>query len=417
MASLTRCGGRRLLKLFQEMPDLNWENADCRRAVYNSSMRFWLERGIDGFRIDTVNKYSKDTTFPDAEITDANEITQPAMKHYSNGPRIREFLLEMNDIFDKYDIFTVGELPNTPLESDVLAYVSASKRQLNMVFNFDVVSLGQTPGDRLVPVSFSTVDVKRQLSRWQTFVNGTDAWTTVFLENHDQGRSISRFGSDPEYYREHSGKMLAMILASMTGTLFLYQGQEIGMTNAPKTWGAEEYKDIRSVNFYEQIRERSGGNLWALNKALNGMQKVARDHARLPMQWDGSPNAGFCSGEVKPWMRVNDNFVDVNVEKQIRDEGSLLAFWKRLIKLRKEYKDIFVYGRYEFCDTEDEDLFIFIKTGSGFTSLTVANMSKRSKNWVGAGALFAPQLILGNVDEPEQGSLGPYETRIYIGAR
>lgn len=380
-------------------------------------MRFWLERGIDGFRIDTVNKYSKDITFPDAEITDPSEVTQPAMKYYSNGPRMREFLLEMNDVFDKYDIFTVGELPNTPLESDVMAYVSASRRQLNMVFNFDVVSLGQTLGNRLVPVPFSSADVKRQLSRWQTFVNGTDAWTTVFLENHDQGRSISRFGSDSGFYRERSGKMLAMILASMTGTLFVYQGQEIGMTNAPKSWGAEEYKDIRSVNFYEQIWERSGGDKGGLKKALEGMQKVARDHARLPMQWDASPNAGFTSEGVKPWMRVNDNFADVNVEQQIRDEKSLLSFWKQLMRLRKKYKDIFVYGRYELCDTDDEDLFIFIKTGSGITSLTVANMSKTSKQWGSAGALFAPNLALGNVNEPEEGRLGPYEGRIYISAR
>jgi oligo-1,6-glucosidase len=398
------------------MPDLNWENADCRRAIYASSMRFWLERGIDGFRIDTVNKYSKDINFPDAEITDPDEATQPAMKHYSNGPRMREFLLEMNDIFDNYDIFTVGELPNTPLESDVMVYVSASKRQLNMVFNFDVVSLGQTHGNRLVPVPFSVSDVKRQLSRWQTFVNGTDAWTTVFLENHDQGRSISRFASDSEYYRERSGKMLAMILASMTGTLFLYQGQEIGMTNAPKSWGAEEYKDIRSVNFYEQVRERSGGDPRALRKALEGMQKVARDHARLPMHWDGSMNAGFTSEAVKPWMRVNDNFAEVNVQMQLGDEKSLLSFWKRLIKLRKEYKDIFVYGRYELCDTDDEDLFIFVKTGPGLTSLTVANMSKASKHWGGAGPLFAPKLVLRNVDEPGEGILGPYEARVYISA-
>ena|ERR1700722_6593504 len=399
------------------MPDLNWENPDCRRAIYDSSMRFWLNRGIDGFRIDTVNKYSKDITFPDAEITDPDEVTQPAMKHYSNGPRMREFLLEMNDVFDKYDIFTVGELPNTPLESDVMAYVSARQRQLNMVFNFDVVSLGQTLGNRLVPVPFTTADVKRQLSRWQTFVNGTDAWTTVFLENHDQGRSISRFGSDSEYYRERSGKMLAMILASMTGTLFIYQGQEIGMTNAPKSWGVEEYKDIRSVNFYEQIQDRSGGDAGALGKALDGMQKVARDHARLPVQWDESPNAGFTSKGVKPWMKVNGNFVDVNVEKQIGDERSLLAFWKRLIRLRKEHKDLFVYGEYELWGPDhEEDLFIFTKTGSGKTSLTVANMCKNSKSLAPIGRLFPPKLVLGNVDDAEEGTLRPYESRIYMSA-
>lgn len=143
------------------MPDLSWENPDCRHVIYDSSMRFWLHRGINGLRIDTVNNYSKDTTFPDAEITDPDEVTQQAMKHYSNGPRMREFLLEMNDAFDMYDIFTVGELPNTPLESRVMTYVSARQRQFNMVFNFNVVSLEQTLGNRLVPVSFTTADVKR----------------------------------------------------------------------------------------------------------------------------------------------------------------------------------------------------------------------------------------------------------------
>ena len=399
------------------MPDLNWENSDCRSAIYDSSMRFWLDRGIDGFRIDTVNKYSKDITFPDAEITDHNEVTQPAMEHYSNGPRMHEFLHEMNDVFDKYDIFTVGELPNTPTESDVMSYVSASERQLNMVFNFEVVSLGQTPGNRLVPIPFTTSDVVCQLSRWQTFVNGTNAWTTVFFENHDQGRSISRFGSDSEYYRERSGKMLTMILASMTGTLFLYQGQEIGMTNAPKTWGAEDYKDIRSVNFYKQIRDRSGGDVGALRKALDGMQKTSRDHARLPMQWNGSRNAGFTSDSVQPWMRVNDNHTEVNVENQLDDDRSLLSFWKRLIKLRKHYKDLFVYGRYELCDTDNEDLFVFVKTASGTTSLTVANMSSTSRHWGGAGQLFAPKLTMGNMEEPKEGRLAPYEARIYVSAR
>jgi len=268
------------------MPDLNWENPECRCAIYSSAIEFWLKRGIDGFRIDTVNKYSKDTSFPDAEVTDPTQCMQPAMKHYSNGPRMHEFLTEMNEIFSHYrtfdgqEIMTVSELPNTPDPADVRSYVSASARQLDMVFNFDVISLGQTPGDRLVFKPFSKTDFKREMSRWQTFVNDSDAWTTVFLENHDQGRSISRFGCDQdEALRVRSGKMLSVILATMTGTLFVYQGQEIGMVNIPRTWGVEEYQDIRSVNFYAQLVQL-GASAARLAQALDGMQKVARDHAR-----------------------------------------------------------------------------------------------------------------------------------------
>ena len=398
-----------------EMPDLNWENEECRQAIYQSSMKFWLDRGIDGFRIDTVNKYSKDITFPDAKITDPNEFTQPAMELYSNGPRMREFLLEMNDVFDKYDIFTVGELPSTPLESDVMKYVSAEWRQLNMIFNFDVVSLGQRIGNRLVSTPFTMGDFRQQLSRWQTFVTGSDAWTTAFLENHDLGRSISRFGSDSSYYRERCGKMLATILATMTGTLFLYQGQEIGMTNAPRTWGVEEYKDIRSVNYYRQIEEKTGGDPEDLKTALDGMQKVARDHARLPMQWDDTENAGFTASNVTPWMRVNDNYKDVNVQAQEKDRESLLHFWRKLLELRKSRKDLFVYGRYELIETGAEDhLFVFRKTCDDGSSITVANMSGHSSSLGGLRQFCPGTLLLGNIPSGrDEDTLLPYEARVY----
>jgi oligo-1,6-glucosidase len=314
-------------------------------------MRFWLDKGVDGFRVDTVNMYSKtyaistDTNLPelpDAEITEPDEETQFASKLFCNGPRIHEFLLEMNDILNEYDVITVGELPNTPKKSGVMSYISARARNLNMVFNFGVVALGRTPGARFATRPYTNIDFKRELSKWQTTIDDTDAWTTVFLENHDQGRSVFRFASDLPQYRVQAATMLALILSTMTGTLFLYQGQEIGMANMPRSWPAEEYKCIKSVNYYNMIRKKTNDDPSALSKTLDGMQLVGRDNARVLVQWDSSPNAGFCSGDAKLWMRVIDNYKEINVADQLGD----LEFWKMTLTLRREYKDLFVYGRF-----------------------------------------------------------------------
>jgi oligo-1,6-glucosidase len=316
--------------------------------------------------------------FPDVEVTLPDEVAPPATKYYSNMPRSQEFLLEIREIIDRYqNIMTVGALPNTPLPQNVLPYVSAKARQLDMAFNFDTVCLGQTPGKWLLPNSFTTADFKRLISRWQTFIAGTDGWTTIFLENYDQGRSISRFASDQtEELRARSRKLMAMILATMTGTLFIYQGQEVGMVNAPRSWGPEEYKYIRSVNFYARVQQTTHGDPQALGKTLDGMQKVGRDHARLPMQWDATANAGFCS-TAKPWMRAHDNFREVNVAKQIDDENSVLEFWKSMLRLGKQHKDVLVYGEYELIDTAEQDLFIFAKRAGEQRVLTVANFIRR----------------------------------------
>lgn len=311
-----------------EMLDFNWENKNFRRAIYPTAIISWLDRGIDGFRIDTVNKYSKNVTFPDADVSDPDEETQLASRHYRNGPRIHEFLREMRTVFDRYGAMSWGELSNFKRdEEEVLPFISSSTRELNMVNNIDIVNFGLDRGNKKVPPPFQVSAFKRGLSRWQDFVSKTDAWVTVLFENHDQGRSISRFASDTSTRsRLRSGKLLAMVMATMTGTLILYQGQEIGMINAPSSWPVDEYKDIRSVSFWDRAQERYKGNGTALTAALQEMKIRARDHGRFPMQWDRGVNAGFTSARVVPWMRVNDDWKEHNVKKEKHESSSLLKF-------------------------------------------------------------------------------------------
>uniref|UniRef100_A0A0C4DJD6 Glycosyl hydrolase family 13 catalytic domain-containing protein n=1 Tax=Fusarium oxysporum (strain Fo5176) TaxID=660025 RepID=A0A0C4DJD6_FUSOF len=227
-------------------PDLNWENEACRREIYDNAIKFWLDLGVNGFRVDTVNKFSKVSGLPDAPIVEPDQETQTAVFHYTNGPRIHEYLCEMKQVMAPYDIMTVGELPNTPYLEDVWKHISPNSQpgshEIDMVFNFDTVNLGQTPGNRFLPIPFDNNDFKLCLTKWQKLPETTGDWTTVFLENHHQGRSVSRFGSDLPEFRERVAKMLATLLATMTGTLFLYQGQEIGMINGPESWSANEYK-------------------------------------------------------------------------------------------------------------------------------------------------------------------------------
>lgn len=326
---------------------------------------------------------------------------------------MHEFLGEMNDIFDKYDVMNVGELPNTPNPDNVMKYISAKERQLNMVFNFDVVNLGQTRGARFETVPFTTADFKRELFRWQD-ISGTDSWTTAFLENHDQGRCISRFASDKPEHREQAAKMLAMVLASLTGTLFLYQGQEIGMTNAPRSWPAEEYKCIKSVHYWNDVKTRTNNDPQALAKALDGMQIMARDHARVPMQWDSSSNAGFCGPDAKPWMRVVDNYTELNVAEQEGRDGSVLEFWRTLLRLRKQYKDLFVYGSFEEIE-QGGDLMMFTKREGDKVALTVANLGSERREFQMPADLSGRQLeLVASNQGDKKDVLEPYGGRIYI---
>jgi oligo-1,6-glucosidase len=348
-----------------EQPDLNWDCDAVRKEIYGSVMQFWLDRGIDGFRIDTVNLYSKDTTFPDAEISDWDSEYQPAQKYYVNGPRMHEFVREMTtQVFDKYQgTIKIGEISHSFDVDQAGRYVS--DRELDMVFLFHVVALGKHRRKRFTTVPFSLREFKDAIATVQQ-----SAWPTVFFENHDQPRSLPRIGSADNKYRFESGKMLALLLATLSGTLFLYQGQEIGMVNCPVHWPIDEYRDKLSLNFYREVETSTKGNPTALLEAFRGIQALARDNARTPMQWDDSPHAGFTTGEnVKPWMRVNDEYPKVNVKAQQVEENSILSFYKRLLRLRKRYRGLFVHGSFEVLDWDNENVFLFLKQAAGSVSL------------------------------------------------
>ncbi|KAL1635258.1 hypothetical protein SLS58_010334 [Diplodia intermedia] len=402
-----------------EQPDLNWENAETRAAIYESAMEFWLRKGIDGFRVDTVNMYSKPPTYPDAPITDPHSPYQPASALYCNGPRMHEFLDEMHAILSKYPsrrAMTVGELPHTHDRAHVLRYVSARAKQLDMTFMFDVVDVGFGAVQRFdtIPRSWALRDLKEAVMRTQDLLDGTDAWTTTFMENHDQARCVSRFGSDrTEEARARSAMMLALMLACLSGTLFVYQGQEIGMVNAPGEWGLGEYKDVDSRNFAAWMEERYGREE-GMPRAMAALQHLARDHARLPMQWDGGKQAGFTTAE-KPWMRVHDNWREVNVERELARKDGVLAFWRRMLRLRKEFAPSLVYGTTRIWDLENEKTFVFEKVGKGQSAVVALNFTEEEVP-VELPEKEGKKLVAGNYTDEVEGVLRPFEARVWVGA-
>lgn len=405
------------LHLFaKQQPDLNWENPETREAIYQSAMEFWLKKGVDGFRIDTVNMYSKGTSFPDTPIIDAGVFEQPAPGLFCNGPRMHEFLREMNQkVLSKYDTMTVGELPHTPDPAHVLRYVGSGDKQLDMVFQFDIVDLGIGKTHKYEYEGYQLPELKEVVSKWQSFIEGSDGWTTVFCENHDQGRSISRHASDLPQFRERSAKMLAIMMCASTGTLFVYQGQEIGMINAPKDWPIEEYKDIESINYFNSVKER-GGDEKALAHVMKSIQIIGRDHARLPMQWDDSSYAGFTGKKDGAWMRTNESYKEINVAKQEKDPESVLNFWRKMISLRKEYKDVFIHGAFKGYDMENLDTFIFAKTHGKDKAVVTLNFTDKEQDFKRPEELGSKwELLVGSVDGVDgTEKLGPYEGRIYL---
>ena len=412
--------GEYYLRLFAKgQPDLNWENEECRKAIYDSAIRFWLNRGVDGFRIDVAGFYSKEQSFTDAPITYVDQLHQPSKELTSNGPRIHEFHQEMNkEIWSKYDIMTVGEMCHWT-KQEALKYVSASRNEMNMMFIFDVVELGTENSDRFRYFGWNLIDFKNAVKSQSDFIKGTDAWSTVFIENHDQPRSITRFGNDKKYHTK-SGKLIAMLQTTLTGTLFIYQGQEIGMTNLPRSWSIEEYKDVYTTNYYNEFKKKYGDDADFKQKEkqlMDVINMVARDHSRSPVQWNASANAGFTSG--KPWMKVNDNYTDINVKEQQHNPNSLLKFYQKMLKLRKEYKDLFIYGSFEILDYNNDKSFTFIKEIMDAKSPKAYVVLNFSNDVVPFERLIEGEfeLVASNLDsatEFEESILSPYEGRVYI---
>lgn len=311
---------------------------------------------------------------------------------------------------------TVGELPHTPDPAHVLRYVGSGDRQLDMVFQFDIVDLGQGTPHKYDFTPWKLPQMKEIAQKWQSFISGTDGWTTAFCENHDQGRSVSRYASDKPEWRERSAKMLALMMAAMTGTLFVYQGQEIGMINAPKEWPIEDYQDIEALNYYKSVAQRTGNDPATLDHVMKSIQILGRDHARLPMQWDDSSYAGFTTKKSGAWMRVNDIYKEINVASQQKDPASVLNFWKQVLKIRKEYKDLFVYGEFETLDMENEQTFTFTKTFGKDKAVVVLNFTPDEQIFKRPDVGGKMRLLAGNVEgvDGTEVTLQGYEGRIYL---
>ncbi|KAI9839854.1 MAG: hypothetical protein M1819_000044 [Sarea resinae] len=395
--------GEYYLGLFSpEQPDLNWENLEVRKAVWDV-LHFWIKRGACGFRMDVINLISKVQSFPDAQVVMPDHKYQPGMKFYANGPRLHEYLREINrEVLSKYDTITVGEMPWVSDENEIIKVVGSKSGELNMIFIFDLVDIDNVPGKvRFTLQEWKPKTLKQIVSRWQRVMIEKDGWNSVFVENHDNPRSVSRYTDDSDEFREKGAKLLALMQTTLSGTLYVYQGEELGMRNVPPSWAPEEYKDIEAINFWKKSTTMYPNDQKKLGEARHILQSKARDHARTPMQWDSSPNAGFCAPDAKPWMRVNDDWKTVNAKAQTEykdpDQLSVWQFWQRGLAARKENKDVFVYGDFKLVNGDDEKVFGYTRTAAtGRTFLVALNFSGDATEWEIPSAVKVKTWVAGN---------------------
>ncbi|MBU8733246.1 alpha-glucosidase [Cytobacillus oceanisediminis] len=354
--------GEYYLHLFsKKQPDLNWDNPKLRNEIYDM-MTWWLEKGIDGFRMDVVNFISKVKGLPDDEPKPGKKYASGS-KYYRNGPRIHEYLREMNEkALAKFNVMTVGEMPGVTPEW-ARQYTGESRNELNMVFQFEHVSLDKGPNGKWDLKPLDLCDLKLNLTKWQNELDKA-GWNSLYFNNHDQPRSVSRFGNDGEY-REKSAKMLATLLHMMKGTPYVYQGEEIGMTNV-RFSSIEEYRNIETLNFYKEALNDG----WTEDKALESIYAKGRDNARTPMQWDSSEHGGFSDGT--PWIKVNPNYKDINVEKAMKDPDSVFHYYKKLIELRQK-NEIIVYGRYNLILVQHLEVYAYTRTLGNQILLVLCN--------------------------------------------
>ena len=376
------------LHLFsKKQPDLNWENEKVRQEVYDM-MTFWCEKGIDGFRMDVISMISKDQTFPDGEMN--NSLYGDFGPYCVHGPRVHEFLQEMNrEVLSRYDIMTVGETSGVTIE-EAQKYAGEAGKELNMVFQFEHVDNGSGDYGKWTTEKYDFKEFKRIMIKWQEELQGK-AWNSLFLGNHDQPRSVSRFGNDSPAYRETSAKMLATCLHMMQGTPYVYQGEELGMTNVYFD-KLEDYRDIESINFFTELTE---AGLMTPEYMMKCLMLRSRDNARTPMQWDDSAQAGFTDGES--WIKVNPNYKEINAAQQLEDPNSIFHYYQKLIRLRKE-KDIIVYGEFEPIYRDDEQIFAYIRRQKQEKLLTVCNFSEKNAEMEIPEEFKGAECLITNLD-------------------
>lgn len=373
----------------KKQPDLNWENEAMRKEIWKM-MNFWIDMGIGGFRMDVIDVIGK---IPDQEIKE-------------NGPKLHEYLQEMNrETFGGKNLMTVGECWGADIENGGL-YSDPERKELDMIFQFEQMLLDQVPGEQkwdLKPLELK--QLKQVFAKWQKALEGK-GWNSLFWNSHDLPRIVSRWGNDKEY-RVESAKMLAAILHGMKGTPYIYQGEEIEMTNYPFS-GIGDLFDVESVNMYRE-RKQMG---YPEEEIMKSLCVKSRDNARTPMQWDNSPGAGFTEGT--PWCRVNPNYTKINAEEALKDQNSIFYYYKKLIRLRKE-EPILIYGTFELLCPEDEHVFAYAREWKGKKWLVVGNFYEKSArfDYPGKGRVLLSNYERESETRLEQMKLRPYEAAIY----
>jgi oligo-1,6-glucosidase/glucan 1,6-alpha-glucosidase len=378
----------------KKQPDLNWENKEVRNKVYDM-MNFWIDKGIGGFRMDVIELIGK---IPDKKIT-------------SNGPKLHEYIKEMNrKTFGGKDLLTVGETWGcTPQIAK--QYSNPDDNELSMIFQFEHILLDQQPNKEkwdLKPLEL--LDLKRALSRWQVELEGK-GWNSLFWNNHDLPRIVSRWGNDKEY-RVESAKMLATLLHGMKGTPYIYQGEELGMTNV-RFESLNEYKDIESLNMYKERKEKG----YTHEQIMESIYAKGRDNARTPMQWDDSENGGFTSG--KSWININLNYKEINAKSQLNDPDSIFNYYKKLIQIRKS-NPVVVYGKYDLILEDNKEIFIYTRTLENEKLLVICNFTQNNAvlKYDQQAEIKHRELLISNYDVDVNDAidnieLKPYESRIY----
>ncbi|PAE44045.1 alpha,alpha-phosphotrehalase [Bacillus sp. 7884-1] len=396
--------GQYYLHLFDvTQVDLNWENPKVRESLYEM-MHFWLKKGVDGFRLDVINLISKDQQFPQDD--------SDGRKFYTDGPRIHEFLHEMNEkVFSKYDIMTVGEMSSTSIDN-CIRYTKPSEEELNMTFSFHHLKVDYPKGDKWTKAEFDFRALKNILSEWQVEMNEGGGWNALFWCNHDQPRAVSRFGDDQQYHKE-SAKMLATTLHMMQGTPYIYQGEEFGMTN-PKFDQIEEYRDVESLNIFE-IKKNEG---MTENEIIEILKQKSRDNSRTPVQWNKCEHAGFTTGT--PWIHTAANYKEINAENAIKDSTSIFYHYQELIRLRKEY-DVITNGDYEMISEDHKSIFAFVRKMENEMLLVINNFYGKDTTYALPVKLdidgLSKTVLLSNYEDSapldKEIQLRPYESIVY----
>nr|WP_154308834.1 alpha,alpha-phosphotrehalase [Metabacillus lacus] len=388
--------------------DLNWENEELREKLYDM-MRFWFEKGVDGFRLDVVNLISKDQDFPD---DDGSVAPGDGRKFYTDGPRVHEFMKEMNkEVFSKYDSMTVGEMSSTTIDH-CIQYTNPESKELSMTFNFHHLKVDYPNGEKWALADFDFQALKNILSTWQVEMHRGGGWNALFWCNHDQPRVVSRYGDDGKYHSE-SAKMLATTVHLMQGTPYIYQGEEFGMTN-PKFESIDEYRDVESINIFNMMRAEGMKE----EDILEILKSKSRDNSRTPVQWDSSENAGFTEGT--PWIPVAKNYREHNAANAVENTQSVLYHYKKLIKLRKKY-DIITDGDYQLILDDHQDIFAYVRSTETEKLLVINNFYAKNTVFELPSSVetegFESSILLSNYDDSSEDyrriTLRPYESVVY----